>query len=96
MVAAKINMKLKKLHRTCQRQSWNLDKLTPLASTPEQSRAARGVHTASTRDSHVDAANRQHPLVDIVTYSASRFPATVTDTEQMPKTVLIPAVALMA
>jgi len=27
LVAAKINIKLKKLHRTCQRQSWNLDKL---------------------------------------------------------------------
>ena len=27
LVAAEINIKLKKLHRTCQRQSWNMDKL---------------------------------------------------------------------
>jgi len=27
LVAAKINIKLKKLHRTCQRRSWNMDKL---------------------------------------------------------------------
>jgi len=38
----------------------------------------------------------QHPLVDIVTYSASCFPVTVTNTEQMPKTVLIHALALVA
>ena len=27
LVVAKINIKLKKLHRTCHRQSWNMDKL---------------------------------------------------------------------
>jgi len=35
-------------------------------------------------------------LIDVVTYSASCFRVTVTNTEQMPKTVLSPAVALMA
>jgi len=70
--------------------------LTPLASTPEQSRAARRVHTASIPWQSRCCRCHQHPLIDIITYSASRFPATMTNTEQMPKTVLIPAVVLVA
>jgi len=70
--------------------------LTPLASTPEQSRAARCVHTASIPRQSRCCRCHQHPLVDIVTYSASCFPATVTNAEQMPKTVLKPAVVLVA
>jgi len=48
------------------------------------------------RDSHVAAVSHQQPPGAIVTYSVCRFPATVTNTEQMPKTMLIPAVVLMA
>jgi len=71
--------------------------LTPLASTPEQSRAARCVHTASIPwqsrcCSRPSTSTRWYRYV----YSVSRFPATVTNTEQMPKTVLIPAVVLLA
>jgi len=70
--------------------------LTPLASTPEQSRAARRVHTASIPWQLRCCSQPSHPLVDIITYSVCRFPATVTNTEQMPKTMVIPGVALMA
>jgi len=75
-------------------KKYELELLTPLASKPEQSRAARQIHTASIPLRC--CSQPSHPLVDIVTYSVCRFPATVTNTEQMPTTVVIPAVALMA
>jgi len=71
-------------------------RLTPLASTPEQSRAARRVHTASIPWQLRCCSQPSRPLVDIITYSVCRFPATVTNTKQMPKTMVIPEVAVMA
>ena len=77
-------------------QSMSQPLINPSSVYPWTVSGSTTVHTASIPWQLRCCSQPSHPLVDIVTYSASRFPVTVTNTEQMPKTMFIPAVALMS